>query len=445
MSDRSAELTCFYFGVGQGLFNAGVLKENAGSNQFAWVYDCGRNCEDEDWLIDRGIRTLRDKLTDGAKGQVAKPVINLLIISHFDRDHITGINALLKEFRVERVLLPFADLAQRIMAAFDQGLEPTAAEFQYFINPVRYLAGIEGRGSDEIVIVIVPPSDPEQPVPIPNADQEVPVGTWALEVKSTEELGIYGDAEGFSNMPGSKVELSLLREQSTLLLGGFWEFVPYNDAELANRVSRRFAARVKQLSSKLIDDTLPPAIRAAALKSLKARYELTFAQNGEKNAKNNNLISLFISAGTTHLRLAEESYREYSESERKFDMPDERPEAHRCVDVRVFVDSGRRGVRLLYTGDGFLDSRARFVCLRTYLGTGRISPLSILQVMHHGSEANWFNGLAAEFSPSLSVFSSDPSHHWGHPHAAVLRDFWMHGPIQVDRSRSLSVWWRITY
>jgi len=54
MSDRSAELTCFYFGVGQGLFNAGVLKENVGSNQFAWVYDCGCSRKNEQPLIDRG-------------------------------------------------------------------------------------------------------------------------------------------------------------------------------------------------------------------------------------------------------------------------------------------------------------------------------------------------------------------------------------------------------
>jgi hypothetical protein len=443
MSDRSAELTCFYFGVGQGLFNAGLLKENDGSNQFAWVYDCGRNCEDEDWLIDRGIRTLCDKLTDGAKGQVAKPVINLLIISHFDRDHITGINALLKEFRVERVLLPFADLAQRIMAAFDQGLEPTAAEFQYFVNPVRYLAGIEGSGIDEIVIV--PPSDPEQPVPIPNADQPVPDGPWVLEVQSTRDLGSYGGAEGFLNMLDSKVALSVLREQTTLLLSGFWEFVPYNDAELANRVSPTFAAGVKQLSSDLINDTLPAATRETALSELKKLYASTFAQNRKKNARNNNLISLFISAGTTRAQLANGSHREYSRWEREFDKPDKRFEAHQCKDIYMVVDSGHQGVRLLYTGDGFLDSPARFVCLRTYLGTARISQLSILQVMHHGSEANWFNGLAAEFSASLSVFSSDPSHHWGHPHAAVLRDFWMHGPVQVDRSQSLSVRWRIRF
>jgi beta-lactamase superfamily II metal-dependent hydrolase len=60
--------------------------------------------------------------------------------------------------------------------------------------------------------------------------------------------------------------------------------------------------------------------------------------------------------------------------------------------------------------------------------------------MHHGSETNWHKGVAAVFKPLFSVFSSDPNRKkWGHPHAAVLRDFWNYGPIQADKRRNVLI------
>jgi beta-lactamase superfamily II metal-dependent hydrolase len=63
--------------------------------------------------------------------------------------------------------------------------------------------------------------------------------------------------------------------------------------------------------------------------------------------------------------------------------------------------------------------------------------------MHHGSKYNWYKGLAADLSPAISVFSSDPNHSWGHPHAEVLRDFWPYGAVQVDSHKSLTFRTRI--
>ena len=58
----------------------------------------------------------------------------------------------------------------------------------------------------------------------------------------------------------------------------------------------------------------------------------------------------------------------------------------------------------------------------------------VFQVMHHGAENNWHSGIAAKLAPSASIFSSNPAHKkYRHPHAQVLRDFWSHFPIQVDK------------
>lgn len=436
MSKKTVELTCFYFGVGQGLFTAGLLEESDGPNSFAWVYDCGYSTKIEAPLVDQGIRTLHHRIKKSTGGSKPKPVIDLLVISHFDRDHIAGISALLQKFRVERVLLPFSSLAQRVSAAFDQGQELSERELRYFVNPVQFLAEIDDGDIGDIAIV--PPSDPAQRPPPPNGDQPPPDDTWSFEMPRTDDLEKYGSAEGYLRPVDQTVGFSVLREAAVLKLGGFWEFVPYNDAELANKVSPAFAAKVQALSKELIDGTLPLVTREAALTNLKALYESTFAKNGKKNSKNNNLISLFISAGTTRLT-------QVGGPDWRYWRIDERARAGRGrKDSRLMVEMdmgsfSRTGVRLLYTGDAYLDSTSRLSCLRTYLGKARTSPQTILQVMHHGSKHNWYDGLATDLSPAVSVFSSDPNHSWGHPHAEVLRDFWPYGAVQVDSRSSLTV------
>ena len=77
--------------------------------------------------------------------------------------------------------------------------------------------------------------------------------------------------------------------------------------------------------------------------------------------------------------------------------------------------------------------------LSHYLDQRRAIRTCVLQVPHHGARANWHDGLAISSIPAISVFSSDPRHSYGHPHAEVLRDFWAFRPVQVDQSAGLSV------
>jgi beta-lactamase superfamily II metal-dependent hydrolase len=88
----------------------------------------------------------------------------------------------------------------------------------------------------------------------------------------------------------------------------------------------------------------------------------------------------------------------------------------------------------MYTGDGSLGAGKQFNDFEKHYRPGnRLGRAGILQVMHHGAEGNWHSGLASLLMPEASVFCSDPNHKgYGHPHAAVLRDFWSFHPVQVD-------------
>ncbi|MDT7836277.1 hypothetical protein [Aquabacterium sp. OR-4] len=48
----------------------------------------------------------------------AMPRLGLVVISHFDSDHLNGLAELLSRFRVEILMLPFTHQEQRVRAMF---------------------------------------------------------------------------------------------------------------------------------------------------------------------------------------------------------------------------------------------------------------------------------------------------------------------------------------
>jgi len=104
--------------AGQGGFHAGALSHRFGAApgtmgcftgaDFLYVYDCG---SDPKKHVHREINTLL----------AARPErhLDLLVLSHFDRDHICGTPELLRTpdgFNVDTIMLPFVDMDERIVA-----------------------------------------------------------------------------------------------------------------------------------------------------------------------------------------------------------------------------------------------------------------------------------------------------------------------------------------
>lgn len=86
--------------IGQGFFYTGRLR--GGHSEFNFVFDCGSlSYSVLNDTIDR-YRTIQTR------------DIDLLIISHFDADHINGLKRLLEGRKVKKVVAPFIGLEQRI-------------------------------------------------------------------------------------------------------------------------------------------------------------------------------------------------------------------------------------------------------------------------------------------------------------------------------------------
>ncbi len=428
--------------VGQGLFASGAIGNcpsrwmgrEKGDVYFLWVYDCGTTSPQA---------VLKEALDLFAGEYVAKKqLLDLVVLSHFDKDHISGVVDLLGRFEVDVLLLPFVPLAQRFMLAFHEGIAVDDALFAFFIDPVGYLneAGVRGVRR----VVFVPPSNGEGPGPAeagsdnpdrPRPDRWPEHGdAYRLDFDSRPVPDdLFGAAGGSKGKIGS---VSMLKPGSALRAASVWEFVPYNDETLALQPGENWLEKVRALRDELLGEKQREQ-RAKLLSHLKDEYDEKFGAG----SKGRNQISLFLYAGPISASApggCRGNYGWASKADPPFIASGELIRGWRAADR-----PGKRAA-VLYTGDGYLDSRTRMDALLRFMGNARIGRTAVFQVMHHGAEANWAPGVASVIDPWFSVFSSDPNHRgFGHPHAKVLRDFWLYGPVQVkdDADVEIHVWW----
>ena len=406
--------------VGQGLFASGMigcLSSNL-HQCFHWVYDCGTSSRDN--FISDAIKCLKQNVA--SNNRQSRPRLNLVTISHFDGDHISGLKNLLSEFDVDTLLIPYMPLWQRLVIAFEERADVNDKIIQFFVNPVFYIGNIADAKVDKIIFVpfsgkIIPPKKRNTKGPKESQSE----ADWELKAETREPKK--DEEDDYKNMKqGSKISIKFMCEGSTLCISNVWEFIPYNDAELAPNVDKTFRKNVEKEKYKLINGSDVDA----ALKRLRVLYDKQFGKSPRKR----NMISLFLYGGPIDIK------RLVRVTPSCYICPGHLPQClYWCTN---YLHADRCAI--LYTGDGYLNNQKRLNALTSCLGDGRISRLHTLQVMHHGAKPNWYTGVATTLKPAISVFCSDPDlKRPGHPHASVLRDFASHGPMLVSKNYQLTI------
>ncbi|MGX9417685.1 MBL fold metallo-hydrolase [Vibrio sp. WJH972] len=370
--------------VGQGLFSSGKVHDQNGS-EFNFMYDCGTSSKQS--LLDDAISSL-----SGINS------IDLLVISHFDHDHISGLGRLLKKCHVKTLLMPYIPLPERLFVALANNLDINDSFMNFYLDPVKFLMSEYNEKITQIVLV-----SPSQ-VESDEVKQEI---FEEVEQEDIDEFVIDFNAVGSElDIPNAKH----LKAGGRLVYNKIFEFIPYNDSSGVPKLTKEFIKEVIDerkilLSSSDIKKTQD------SLGRIKASYDKLFGNS----AFNRNIISLFLFAGSCLktkygnqvIKSNQNSY--YSHT----------------------IHGRKNGI--LFTGDGYLNTDNRLKNLLQFLGKRRINDLGVFQVMHHGASANWRQGVARTFSPSISVFSSNPEHQsFQHPHAEVVKDFLPYHPVQVD-------------
>jgi metal-dependent hydrolase (beta-lactamase superfamily II) len=92
--------------------------------------------------------------------QVKDDTIDLLAISHFDKDHVSGVVKLLEENKVDTIILPYLALPIRILQAVQSDGEISLEYTEFILNPVAFFNRIARDRIKQIVFVL--PTDPDE-------------------------------------------------------------------------------------------------------------------------------------------------------------------------------------------------------------------------------------------------------------------------------------------
>ena len=397
-------LQCEFWNVGQGLFSSGRI-QMGDALAFHWVYDCGTSSSQQ--LIQNAVQKYNQ--------QENNVDIDLLLLSHFDKDHISGVKELLKNGRkIKRWVVPYYPLWQRLVIASFLEIQPDDEEWAFYQNPIQYFKTYFAEELKTTKFLLLPEKEIESEISI------------NLEPSNSDDVLSFETTEKLSNeFDKSEQNLHWLDPNKALLFRKGeeqFEFVLYNvPFHLLAKVPTNLTAFQKQVKQIIQSHRFNSTDPTPALKTL---YSLAFG-NGSKNK---NIISQYLyirniklpsfwGMGNNHI----------------FDVSTDNE------NEIALIPKDKTKNAILYTGDAFLNDLPLLTDLTQSLGVERMVRIYCLQVPHHGSKHNWQQGLAKILSPSISVFSADSQRRKGHPHGEVLKDFAIYTPILVNKTKRLSI------
>ena len=255
-------LQCEFWNVGQGLFSSGHI-QMGDALVFHWVYDCGTSSSPK--LLQNAVNEYNYYKNQGS--------IDLLVLSHFDKDHISGVKELLKNGRkIKRWVVPYYPLWQRLVIASLFDIQPDDEEWAFYQNPIQYLKTYFAEELNETQFLLLPAKENESEISInlePSNFDDV------LSFETTEKL-----SDEFDNLEQNVHWLN--PDKALLLRKGEeqFEFVLYNvPFHLLAKVPTNLTAFQKQVESIIQSYPNDPSL---ALKKLYLR---------EFGSSNANIIS----------------------------------------------------------------------------------------------------------------------------------------------------------
>lgn len=127
-----------FHNVGQGLFYSGILnkKDTKSHAIFSFVYDCGTDSSMT--FLKSEIRSFKRLLPTKEKK------LNLLVISHLHDDHVNGLEYLLKDIKVDTVVMPYIDDGLKLLPLVESSANSDFLR-TFYLDPVDWLSSMGVR------------------------------------------------------------------------------------------------------------------------------------------------------------------------------------------------------------------------------------------------------------------------------------------------------------
>lgn len=323
------------------------------------IYDCGsgRRSLPRKALIDAVGRMLGD-VDDGS-------TIDLLVISHFDRDHINGLNHLAAELtrrriRVARVWAPLLTRIEALFAITTPGLTGSEREaYAAFVDdPVGRLAELFAGAE----VTQIAPRD--EPIPLPSSGE----GT------DDEDAGAGGDIILTTSAGGPGL---VARPGALAATEALWEFQPYVIESTLIGAKAVYATVHKLLGKEIEHCSLADLINLANNPTLLAQFHSAVRTHHRQQPNpvarkssartGSNLSSLCVYSGPV-------SPYEWCHFRRGWAPVNDAP--HAIPIAPAWLGTGDAGLR----GANHVDA------MRTALTQSRLDRVGIASTPHHGSK-----------------------------------------------------------
>jgi hypothetical protein len=384
---------------------------------FQWVYDCGSENGD---IVNGEIDLYRRYLPDPKR-------LDLLVLSHFDNDHVKGVGRLLDGLPLDHLILPYLNPTQRMLLVAGAG--PDNPDYiRFLVSPVDYLLTLPGVEIGTITFI-----QPGQgPLPTEGGGTQ---GTSPPGDQPTKVLleGKDPTKDEFRNDPGmvvrhvgaGRTQVRVTREARPMEVLGLWEFAFYNlpqpelQAQLQADVQPVFEAFYWQPEDKRNYDDF--------IHQLRGTYRGLFG--GDEDGRND--ISLVTYTGPMMQQFESAHYGCINHCHYPATREGRGPHGGReqdCPDGKISA---------LYTGDLNI-KKSVTAAVKTFLGDDRWRRIRFLQVPHHGSKKSWECGQSGLWHHDWSVFSAGLNNRYKHPHQPVLDDLKLHNSVLVNQLQGVA-------
>ncbi|RZJ92299.1 MAG: hypothetical protein EOO20_02285 [Chryseobacterium sp.] len=261
----------------QGCFYSGTIEIE--EKPFTMVYDCGTKSTGA--YLKGEIKQFKDKLKDTGN------ILNLLVISHFDQDHVNQVATLLRGITsIDRVVLPYLTPEERMYLYFssrsaeDGEDEPAAGYGAFMIDPVAFL----NRFKVKEIIFIGNGGNNDGSNGNEDIDPHGPIN-WAEGKKRESESNGYtiDDSNIKINrlLPAAEYAVQLSRSKGKSEVGFYsggkifidriWEFIFYSEPAKAGHMTKVLAFK-KAVYDKLASYKRAGMSKSVTIKTIFERY-----------------------------------------------------------------------------------------------------------------------------------------------------------------------------
>lgn len=412
----------YFHPAGHGTFFSGHIRDGKRREVFTWVYDCGsKRPSHARGLVENFVAQL------GYRKQ-----IDLLCISHFDSDHVCGLELLLQRVKVGTLVLPYLTIGARLHFAAELREEAEFAassvavltldpigylQRQGLMDNIEHVVFVHGSGTDE--------SSPGEPANETRFQDREPGSSDAAQLAGRgrgrgEHLQMEvpsfalgrDDPEYGMLRSTADTRLGLASHRKSWTVAGTYEFTFYN-ASVQSGITPHSGAPLGQVASDIED-----IIQQYELKSLGvpkpgwlAALKNCYIRHFGASARRRNDISLCVFGQP----LVSGPFKSCALFRKVL--------LHQGEALRV---KGNQKTGVLLTGDICLN-RQELRALQTHLGSTRWDQLRVMQIPHHGSRHNWEPGNSRSCTHEYSVICAAGTKH--HPHKDVLRDLTTRSPV----------------